>query len=143
MKVWRGACSSAGSIGYVEYAYAKQNNLTYTKLINKAGKTLEPSIETFQAARRQRGLGWRLKPGITMFWLINPAPMPGRSAGATWVIVYKNPPDKAATASALKFFKWAYENGDAAAKSLDYVALPPNAVKAIETSWKSIQGSGM
>lgn len=52
-------------------------------------------------------------------------------------------PDKAASANALKFFKWAYEHGDAAATSLDYVALPENAVKAIEASWKSIQGSGM
>jgi len=57
--------------------------------------------------------------------------------------MYKNPPDKVATASALKFFRWAYESDDAAAASLDYVALPDNAVKAIETSWKSIQGSGM
>jgi len=63
--------------------------------------------------------------------------------GATWVIVYKNPSDKAATAEALKFFKWAYASGDAMASSLDYVPLPDNAVNSIEASWKKIEGSGM
>jgi phosphate transport system substrate-binding protein len=72
-----------------------------------------------------------------------PGPNSWPIVGATWAIFYKNPPDKAASARALKFFKWAYENGSAASASLDYVSLPDNAVKAVEDSWKQIQGSGM
>jgi phosphate transport system substrate-binding protein len=133
----------AGSIGYVEYAYAMQNKLTYTRLINKAGKTLEPNIDTFKAAAASADWVGASSQAFNMVLVDQPGPNAWPITGATWVIVYKNPPDKAATANALKFFKWAYENGDAAATSLDYVALPDNAVKAIETSWKSIQGSGM
>ena len=59
------------------------------------------------------------------------------------MLVYKNPPDKSATADALKFFQWSFEKGGQAALSLDYVPLPDNAVKAIEASWKQVQGSGM
>jgi phosphate transport system substrate-binding protein len=132
-----------GSIGYVEYAYAKQNNLTYTKLINKAGKTLDPNIDTFRAAAASADWVGASSQAFNMVLVDQPGANAWPITGATWVIFYKNPPDKAATASALKFFKWAYENGDAQATSLDYVALPPNAVKAIEASWKSIQGSGM
>jgi phosphate transport system substrate-binding protein len=132
-----------GSIGYVEYAYAKQNNLTYTKLINKAGKTLDPSIDTFRAAAASADWVGASGQGFNMVLVDQPGANAWPITGATWVIVYKNPPDKAATASALKFFKWAYENGNAAATNLDYVALPANAVKAIEASWKGIQGSGM
>jgi len=133
----------AGSIGYVEYAYAIQNHLTYTKLINRAGKTLDPSIDTFTAAAASADWVGASSQAFNMVLVDQPGANAWPIVGATWVIVYKNPPDKAATASALKFFKWSYENGDAAAKSLDYVALPPNAVKAIEASWKNIQGSGM
>ncbi len=133
----------AGSIGYVEYAYAKQNNLTYTKLINKAGKTLDPNIDTFRAAAASADWVGASSQAFNMVLVDQPGANAWPITGATWVIVYKNPLDKAASASALKFFKWAYENGDAAATSLDYVALPANAVKAIEASWKSIQGSGM
>jgi phosphate transport system substrate-binding protein len=57
--------------------------------------------------------------------------------------MYKNPSDPAASAEALKFFKWAYANGDDMALKLDYVPLPQNAVDAIQASWKQIQGSGM
>jgi phosphate transport system substrate-binding protein len=63
--------------------------------------------------------------------------------GATFILMYKNPSDPAASASALKFFKWAYANGDDMAKALDYVPLPDNAVNSIQNSWKGIQGSGM
>ena len=59
------------------------------------------------------------------------------------MLVYKQPPDQAATAEALKFFKWGFEKGDQLALGLDYVPLPDNAVKAIEASWKGIAGSGM
>lgn len=132
-----------GSIGYVEYAYAMQNHMTYTKQINKAGKTLSPSIETFKAGAASADWVGASSQAFNMVLVDQPGPDAWPITGATWVIMYKNPSDKAASADALKFFKWAYENGDAAATSLDYVALPDNAVKAIEASWKQIQGSGM
>ncbi|HKY17626.1 MAG TPA: hypothetical protein VJL82_01740, partial [Rhizomicrobium sp.] len=62
---------------------------------------------------------------------------------ATYILVYKNPGDQAATANALKFFSWGFEQGDQLALGLDYVPLPDVAVKAIQASWKGIQGSGM
>jgi phosphate transport system substrate-binding protein len=133
----------AGSIGYVEYAYAMQNHLTYTKLINKAGKTLTPSIDTFKAAAASADWVGASSQAFNMVLVDQPGADAWPITGATWAIFYKNPLDKTASANALKFFKWAYENGGAAATSLDYVALPENAVKAIEASWKSIQGSGM
>ena len=132
-----------GSIGYVEYAYAMQNHLTYTKMINKAGKTLDPNIDTFTAGAASADWVGASSQAFNMVLVDQPGPEAWPIVGATWVIMYKNPPDKAASANALKFFKWSYENGGTAAKGLDYVALPDNAVKAIETSWKQIQGSGM
>jgi phosphate transport system substrate-binding protein len=133
----------AGSIGYVEYAYAMQNHLTYTRMINKAGKTLEPSIDTFKAAATSADWVGASSQAFNMVLVDQPGANAWPITGATWAIFYKNPSDKAASASALKFFKWAYEHGAPAATSLDYVPLPDNAVKAIEASWKSIQGSGM
>jgi phosphate transport system substrate-binding protein len=132
-----------GSIGYVEYAYAMQNHMAYTKMINKAGKTLSPNLDTFKAAAASADWVGASSQAFNMVLVDQPGADAWPITGASWAIVYKNPPDKAASASALKFFKWAYENGDAAASSLDYVALPDNAVKAIEASWKQIQGSGM
>ena len=123
---------------------AKQNHLAYTKMINKAGKTVEPTIEAFRAARGERRLGGcgqerflRPVPGLS------PAPQSWPITATTFVLIYKNPPDQKATQDALKFFQWGLEKGDQLAMSLDYVPLPDNAVKAIEASWKGIQGSGM
>jgi len=133
----------AGSIGYVEYAYAMQNHMAYTKLINRSGKTLEPNIDTFRAGAA--GADWvgAASQEFNMVLVNQPGDNAWPITGATWAIMYKNPRDKAASAEALKFFKWAYENGDKEATSLQYVPLPENAVKAIEASWKGIAGSGM
>ena len=113
----------AGSIGYVEYAYAMQNHLAYTKLINKAGKTLDPSLDTFKAAAASADWVGASSQAFNMVLVDQPGPNAWPITGATWAIFYKNPPDKAASANALKFFKWAYEHGDAAATSLDYERL--------------------
>jgi phosphate transport system substrate-binding protein len=133
----------AGSIGYVEYAYAMQNQMAYTKLINKAGKTVDPTIETFRAGAASADWVGASSQAFNMVLVDQPGPNAWPITGATWVIVHKNPSDKAAMAEALKFFKYAYENGDKDAISLQYVPLPDNAVKAIMASWKGIQGSGM
>lgn len=133
----------SGSIGYVEYAYAKQNHLSYTKMINKAGKTVEPTVDTFRAAAASADWVGAAKNDFYVLFLDQPGDTAWPITATTFVLVYKQPSDQAATAEALKFFKWGFEKGDQAALSLDYIPLPDNAVKAIEASWKGIQGSGM
>ena len=132
----------AGSIGYVEYAYALQNHMTYTKMINKAGKTLDPSIDNFRAAAASADWVGAAKQAFNMVLVDQPGANAWPITGATWVIVYKKPANPPATAATLKFIKWAYTSGGPAATSLQYVPLPDNAVAAIEASWKQIQGSG-
>jgi phosphate transport system substrate-binding protein len=122
-----------GSIGYVEYAYAKQNNLTYTKMINKDGKTIDPGLKAFQAAAANAD--WA---GAKDYYLIL-TNQPGADSwpitGASFIIVYKRPVDPPATLTALKFFDWAYKNGGDAAEQLDYVPLPNAVVSQIQKTW--------
>jgi phosphate transport system substrate-binding protein len=124
-----------GSIGYVEYAYALQNKLTYTKMINKAGKTVSPTSEAFQAAAANAD--WKSQPGYGVILANQPGAASWPMTAATWILVYKKPSDPAATAEALKFFDWAYHNGGKMAESLDYVPMPANVVKDVEGYWKS------
>ncbi len=134
---------TAGSIGYVEYAYAKQNHLKYARMINRDGKTITPSADTFKAAAA--GADWvgAASQGFYIILVDQPGANSWPITATTYILVYKQPSDPAATAETLKFFKWAYANGDNMALSLDYVPLPENAVQAIQASWKQIQGSGM
>lgn len=133
----------SGAIGYVEYAYAKQNHLTYARMVNHAGKKVEPDADTFRAAAASADWVGAAKNDFYVLFLDSPGQNAWPIAATTFVLVYKIPPDQAATADALKFFKWSFEKGDQEALSLDYVPLPDNAVKAIEASWKNVQGSGM
>ena len=133
----------AGSIGYVEYAYAKQNHLDYMKMVNHAGKTVAPDANTFRVAASSADWVGAAKNDFYVLFLDSPGPDAWPIAATTFVLIYKNPSDKPATAEALKFFKWGFEKGGQEALSLDYVPLPDNAVKAIEASWKQVQGSGM
>ncbi len=97
------------SIGYVEYAYAKQNKLTHVALINKAGKTVQPTIASFQAAAANAD--WSKAPGYYIILPTRRASSPGRSPAATFILMHKQPTDKAAAAEAIKFFTWAFEKG--------------------------------
>jgi len=124
---------TSNSIGYVEYAYAKQNKLTYTKMMNKAGKTVAPSSDTFQAAAANAD--WSSKPGYGVILGNQPGDSSWPMTAATWILVYKQPQDPAATAAALKFFAWSYANGGKMAESLDYVPMPANVVEDIEKTW--------
>jgi phosphate transport system substrate-binding protein len=134
---------TAGSIGYVEYAYALQNHLKFAKMINKDGKTVLPSLASFGAAASHAD--WAAAAGNNFYIIL--VDQPGADSwpitATTYILMYKNPSDQTASAAVLKFFKWAYANGDDTAKSLIYVPLPDNAVQAIQNSWKQIQGSGM
>jgi phosphate transport system substrate-binding protein len=125
--------NTRGSIGYVEYAYALQNKLTYTKMVNKAGKTIAPTSESFQAAAANAD--WKSQPGYGVILANQSGEKSWPMTAATWILVYKKPADAAATAEVLKFFAWAYRNGDKMAESLDYVPMPPNVAADVEKYW--------
>ncbi|WP_426421425.1 phosphate ABC transporter substrate-binding protein PstS [Bradyrhizobium genosp. A] len=121
------------SIGYVEYAYAKQNKLTYTALVNKAGKTVQPTVEAFQAAASNAD--WAKAPGYYVILTDQPGEKSWPITAATFILMHKEPADKAASKEALKFFAWAFKNGAKAAEELDYIPMPESVVKLIEKTW--------
>jgi phosphate transport system substrate-binding protein len=123
------------SIGYVEYAYAKQNKLTYAKMVNKAGKTVEPTIDAFKAAASNAD--WASVSGSGYYLILTD--QPGEKSwpitASTFILMHKEPADKAASVEAIKFFKWAFANGGKAAEELDYIPMPDSVVKLIEKTW--------
>jgi len=129
---------TAGSIGFVEYAYAKQNNLAFAKMINKSSKTVTPVASAFAAAAS--GATWDPANGFGTLLTDQPGDTAWPIAGATFVLVYKQPQDQAATREALKFFQWAYANGDQMASGLDYVPFPADVKQKIMASWGQVQG---
>ena len=131
---------TAGSIGYVEYAYAKPNYIPYTSLINKDGKTVAPTADAFQAAAS--AVDWKNAPGFYAILTNEPGATTWPISAATFILVHKNPKDPAAVAEALKFFAWAYKDGDAMADQLAYVPLPDSVVQLVEASWSEITADG-
>jgi phosphate transport system substrate-binding protein len=124
-----------GSIGYVEYAYALQNKLVFTKMVNKEGNTVAPTSEAFQAAAANAD--WNSVPGYGVILANQPGAASWPMTAATFILIPKQPPDPVATAEALKFFAWAYANGDKMAEELDYVPMPKKVVAEIEKMWAS------
>ena len=129
---------SAGSIGYVEYAYAKQNRLGYARLINKDGKPVSPVAASFAAAAT--GATWDPANGFGTILTDQPGAEAWPIAGATFILVHKQPQNAAATAEALKFFQWSFKNGDQMAAELDFVAFPDPVKQKILSSWSQVQG---
>jgi phosphate transport system substrate-binding protein len=123
------------AIGYVEYAYAKQNKLTYTALVNKAGKTVQPTNEAFQAAASNAD--WAHAPGYYLILTDQPGEKSWPIVASTFILMHKEPADKAASAEAVKFFKWAFANGGKMAEELDYIPMPDPVVKLIEKTWSA------
>jgi phosphate transport system substrate-binding protein len=123
------------SIGYVEYAYAKQNKLTYGAVINKAGKTVQPTIGAFQAAAANADWAGAKNYFVILTDQAGEASWP--ITGATFILMHKDATDKAASQEAIKFFKWAFEKGDKMAEELDYIPMPDAVVKQIEKTWSS------
>ncbi len=121
------------SIGYVEYAYARQNKLTYGAVINKAGKTVLPTVAAFQAAAANAD--WASAKNYFVILTDQPGEASWPITGATFILMYKEPADKAASGEAIKFFKWAFAKGDKMAEELDYIPMPDSVVKLIEKSW--------
>ncbi len=133
---------SQGSIGYVEYAYAKQNRMDTVRLVNKDGQVVSPDAQAFQAAAASAD--WEASRDFYMILTDQPGAQSWPIAGATFILMPKQPKEPEAAAEVLKFFKWAYAKGGQMAEDLDYVPMPPNVVNAIAALWsKDIKdGSG-
>jgi phosphate transport system substrate-binding protein len=129
--------TTPGAIGYVEFAYAEQNKLTFTSMINKAGKTVAPTMDAFQAAAANAD--WNV-PGFYQILANQPGDASWPMTAATFILMYKKPVNVAASNDALQFFKWAYEKGGKMAQDLDYIPMPDNVIKLVEAMWdKDIQ----
>ncbi|MBI5587456.1 MAG: phosphate ABC transporter substrate-binding protein PstS [Deltaproteobacteria bacterium] len=129
------------SIGYIEYAYAVQNKLTHTKLKNRAGEFVEPSAASFMAAAA--GADWKGTPGFSVVLTDQAGKDAWPIAGATFILVYRNPENCQTARTVLGFFDWAYKSGGEMAKSLDYVPIPANVYGVMEDAWaKEIKCGG-
>lgn len=126
-----------GSIGYVEYAYAKLNKMTSLQVKNADGKFVSPSLDAFKAAAA--GANWAATPGMGISMTNQPGANSWPIAAASFILMYKNPVSKEKSAEALKFFEWAFKEGDKTAAELDYVPLPANVTDYIAKNvWTQI-----
>jgi phosphate transport system substrate-binding protein len=124
-----------GSIGYVELAYALQNKMIYTHMVNKDGKTVQPGGFSVQAAAANAD--WSSVPGYGVVLANQPGAGSWPMTAATFILVPKQPTDAAAAAEALKFFAWAYAKGQNMADELDYVPMPKSVIEQVEKLWAS------
>ena len=129
-----------GAIGYVEFAYAKQNKMTYTKMVNKDGKAIEPSIESFQAAAGNAD--WANAKGFYLVLTDEPGAASWPISGASFILVHKKPDSAPAVLTALHFFDWAYKKGDKMAEELAYVPVPDSVVDLVRKQWAEITDPG-
>ena len=127
--------NTKGAIGYVEYAYAKQNKMTSVNMINKDGKSVAPSAAAFQAAAGYAD--WEKSDHYYVILTDQPGAESWPIAGATFILIYKQPQDPAAAAEALKFFAWAYKDGGKMAEDLDFVPMPAKVVTSIQKMWQA------
>ena len=130
---------TSGAIGYVEFAYARQNNMIYADLQNHDGKFVEPTARTFAAAAA--GADWTKAPGNYLLLLNQSGAEAWPITGATFILVYKQQADAAKGREVLAFFDWAYKNGDTAASSLDYVPLPDAVKSLVRGQWAQVKGA--
>jgi len=125
-----------GAIGYVEYAYAKQNKLAHGQVQNKSGKFVEPDDENFKAAAANAD--WKSAPGMGVVLTDQAGDKAWPITGASFILVHAKQEKPEAGREVLKFFDWAYRNGGKMAQDLDYVPMPDPVVKQIEASWKGV-----
>ena len=126
------------SIGYVEYAYAKQNNMSHTALKNAAGNVVQPSAETFAAAG---DIDWSKQAGFYKVITNSETEQAWPIAAATFILVHKQPENPQQVAGVLNFFDWAYSQGDDSAMALDYVPFSDTAVALFKEKWNEVKGS--
>ncbi|MGC1345122.1 MAG: phosphate ABC transporter substrate-binding protein PstS, partial [Methyloceanibacter sp.] len=128
-----------GAIGYVEYAYAKQNKLTFADMVNKDGKSVAPETKSFQAAAANAD--WKSVPGYGVILTSQPGAESWPITAASFILMHAVPQDAASSAEALKFFDWAYKNGAKMAEQLDYIPMPDNVVEVSRGEWAKIKDS--
>jgi phosphate transport system substrate-binding protein len=124
-----------GSIGYVEYAYAKRNSMAYASVQNRDGQFVQPGDATFQSAAANAD--WKNAPGFYQILTDQPGKTAWPITGASFILLHVKPDKPQNATEVLKFFDWAFHNGQKMAEELDYVPLPDAVTKAIEDAWKT------
>jgi phosphate transport system substrate-binding protein len=124
-----------GSVGYVEYAYAKKNKIAHAQLQNRDGQFVQPDDETFKAAAA--AAEWAKTPGMAVVLTDQAGKNAWPITGASFILMHRSQADSAKGREVLKFFDWAYKEGGAMASELDYVAMPPAVVKQVADLWKA------
>jgi len=131
----------AGSIGYVEYAYAKQNKLPHAKMINRDGGAVAPTQDAFKAAAA--GADWAGTPGMGVILTDQPGKASWPISGASFILMHVKQDNPASAKEVLKFFDWSFKNGAQMAAAIGYVSMPEPVVRLIATRWQNIKdGSG-
>ena len=130
-----------GAIGYVEYAYALQNKMTYSLLANQGGKFVAPESKSFKAAAANADL--EHAPGYYLVLIDQPGEDSWPITGATFILVHKQQADAGKAQAMLKFFDWGYRHGGEIAQKLDYVPIPAKVVELVESTWtKEVKADG-
>jgi len=129
------AGQTPGAIGYVEYAYALQNKLAFTKIMNHDGNVVTPDSKAFQSAAANAD--WASAPGFKLVLVNQPGKDSWPITGASFILLHKSQDKPDQAKEVLKFFDWAYHNGGKAAEELDYVPIPMNVVDLVEKTWSS------
>ncbi|MBI3710734.1 MAG: phosphate ABC transporter substrate-binding protein PstS [Proteobacteria bacterium] len=132
------ASRTDGAIGYVEYAYAKQNKMTFTQLANRGGQMVAPNSDSFQSAAANAD--WANAPGYNLLLTDQPGKQSWPITGATFILMYKNQAKPETAKAALQFFDWSYKNGGKMAEDLDYVPMPAKVIQLVEETWKKMTG---
>ncbi|MFK7964671.1 MAG: phosphate ABC transporter substrate-binding protein PstS [Burkholderiaceae bacterium] len=127
------------SIGYVEYAFAKQNKMSHTSMLNKAGKVVQPDASSFAAAAA--GADWSQEPGFGISLNNQDGDASWPITAASFILMYKTAERPDQSAEVLRFFEWALTEGQDLALELDYVPLPSETVSLVQTAWKEIKTS--
>jgi phosphate transport system substrate-binding protein len=128
-----------GAIGYVEYAYAKQNKLAHGQLQNKAGKFVQPDDDTFKAAAASAD--WKSVPGMGVVLTEQAGDAAWPITGASFILLHAKQDKPEAGREVLKFFDWSFRNGAKMAADLEYVPMPEAVVKEIQGTWKQVTDS--
>ncbi|HEX2531390.1 MAG TPA: phosphate ABC transporter substrate-binding protein PstS, partial [Burkholderiaceae bacterium] len=124
-----------GAIGYVEFAYAERNKISYALMKNRDGQIVKPEDASFKAAAA--GADWAKTPGFGVILTDQPGKASWPITGATFILLHKTQTDAAKAKETLKFFDWSYTKGASMAVELDYVAMPASVVTLIENAWKT------
>jgi phosphate transport system substrate-binding protein len=132
------ASRTVGAIGYVEYAYAKQNKLTYALLRNRDGEFVSPASAAFRAAAANAD--WSKTQDFYLLLTNQPGKESWPITGATFILLHKHQSKPEVAREVINFFDWAYLNGGKLADDLDYVPMPENVVKLVEQNWQQIKG---